>query len=174
MGLGLIELKSCIQCKNPKPLDEFYNCTSRKDGKNPYCIECTKIRQKAWYQKNPDKARALNRNNYARNKHNWARTDPGQNRRNRLKHFYKLTVEDFEAMLDIQDGLCAASCGTLLNAENWAVDHDHACCPSKRSCGLCVRGILCHGCNKGIGLFNDDPDRMMGAIIYLTRAGGAT
>lgn len=32
------------------------------------------------------------------------------------------------------------------------VDHDHACCPGTRSCGLCVRGILCPTCNTRSGV----------------------
>jgi len=31
------------------------------------------------------------------------------------------------------------------------VDHNHACCPEKRSCGKCRRGLLCLRCNIGLG-----------------------
>ena len=51
----------------------------------------------------------------------------------------------------------------------WRIDHDHSCCPGKRTCGKCVRGVLCHQCNVGIGLLGDSPARLGQAITYLTR-----
>lgn len=52
------------------------------------------------------------------------------------------------------------------------VDHDHACCPDadSKTCGKCVRGLLCRYCNFGLGRFDDDPDRLWRAIEYLLRA----
>lgn len=47
------------------------------------------------------------------------------------------------------------------------VDHDHSCCPGERTCGKCIRGILCDKCNRGLGFFNDNPDLLQRAIEYL-------
>jgi hypothetical protein len=52
---------------------------------------------------------------------------------------------DVNALLDKQHGKCAL-CSAELNG-SFHVDHDHGCCPGVRSCGACVRGILCQSCN---------------------------
>ena len=49
------------------------------------------------------------------------------------------------------------------------VDHDHACCLGAKSCGRCVRGFLCGGCNAGIGLFGEDAAAIRSAADYLDR-----
>lgn len=49
------------------------------------------------------------------------------------------------------------------------MDHDHNCCPGQRSCGLCVRGLLCTQCNCAAGLLGDDPDRALALARYVER-----
>lgn len=61
-----------------------------------------------------------------------------------------------------------AICGEN-DATRYAVDHDHACCPGRKSCGECVRGVLCHSCNRVLGIFRDSPARFQAAADYLNR-----
>lgn len=49
------------------------------------------------------------------------------------------------------------------------VDHDHSCCNRRGSCGKCVRGLLCRGCNSALGQLREDTGRIAGLIEYLRR-----
>ncbi|UJQ87139.1 endonuclease VII [Mycobacterium phage Vetrix] len=49
------------------------------------------------------------------------------------------------------------------------IDHDHSCCPGNKSCGRCLRGVICGHCNKGLGYFRDSPQSLRAAIYYLER-----
>jgi hypothetical protein len=58
-------------------------------------------------------------------------------------------------------------CGSF---DKLVVDHDHECCSTRnKSCGSCVRGILCTKCNIGIGHMDDDIERLLKAVEYLRR-----
>lgn len=52
--------------------------------------------------------------------------------------------------------------------ERLTIDHDHSCCPGAGSCGSCVRGCLCNGCNVALGAFGDDILKLENAIRYLS------
>lgn len=82
---------------------------------------------------------------------------------------YGLTKQSFAALLEAQGGGCAVCASPVHGGIGWHVDHDHECCPGQRSCGACVRGVLCHKCNTGIGSLNEDPQIMLNAITYLQR-----
>lgn len=83
---------------------------------------------------------------------------------------YGLTADRYAAMLEAQGGACAI-CRRIPDPsgrmKRLGVDHDHGCCPGDRSCGKCVRGLLCSGCNGMIGMANDDPEHLRAAIRYL-------
>lgn len=89
-----------------------------------------------------------------------------------LRRNYGLTVAQYEVMLAEQGGGCAI-CGTVpTDGRALHVDHDHACCPTrKKSCGQCVRGLLCEDCNRVLGMFADHIPRFESAIDYLKNGG---
>ena len=61
-----------------------------------------------------------------------------------------------------QDGQCYL-CGDPLpdgNGNQTVMDHDHSCCPGKKSCAACRRGLACSSCNAAIGYARDDPARL--------------
>lgn len=86
-------------------------------------------------------------------------------RRASLWKFYRLTLERFNEILDSQGGGCAIC--RRVQVRGWHVDHDHACCPEGRTCGLCVRGILCSNCNTGIGMLQENEETLESALSYL-------
>lgn len=59
-----------------------------------------------------------------------------------LRHAYSLTVEEYDALLASQGGVCAM-CGKPPAKNRLAVDHDH-------ETGR-IRGLLCRGCNGALG-----------------------
>lgn len=66
-----------------------------------------------------------------------------------------LSPAKFERLLEVQGGSCAV-CGALFDALPTylvCIDHDHAHCDGPESCGECVRGIVCHGCNTRIARY---------------------
>jgi hypothetical protein len=77
------------------------------------------------------------------------------NRAHKLKRF-GLTPESFQAMLEAQGYACAMGREPFEEGQRICIDHDHACCPvapgaRARSCGKCVRGLLCLTCNVAVG-----------------------
>lgn len=72
---------------------------------------------------------------------------------------------DIDEKLESQRYKCAV-CGKEIGL-SCHVDHDHSCCPGLKTCGLCVRGLLCSKCNQGLGFFDDDTELMLKAICYL-------
>jgi hypothetical protein len=91
-----------------------------------------------------------------------------------IKRRFGVSREQYEAMLVAQGGVCAICGDVPENQESGclSVDHNHSCCKQKsRSCGKCVRALLCVACNAGLGTFKDRIDLIRKAIDYLKRTG---
>lgn len=81
-----------------------------------------------------------------------------------LRRNYGLELKDYRRMRDEQQGRCAICGGEgfLMGKKHkmkLVVDHDH-------KTGA-VRGLLCHNCNRALGLFHDDVNVFTNAIQYL-------
>lgn len=80
---------------------------------------------------------------------------------------YGIGVREWQAMFEAQGGRCAICRGEgfLMRAHHEAtlmVDHDH-------NTGA-VRGLLCHNCNRALGLLQDSALIVREAATYLERA----
>jgi hypothetical protein len=78
---------------------------------------------------------------------------------------YGLKPGQWLAMYAAQGGRCMV-CGSTPSS-SLHVDHDHNCCPRDRSCGECVRGLVCTHCNRMFGAALDSVEILRRAVIYL-------
>lgn len=185
--------KTCTRCGLELPLGRFSADRTRVDGLSKWCKGCVSENSRKHYEANrekiltataqrrtadPEHFKAIARASEVRNDPDGERKKARSRKRyeakreeilakNRWQHMarkFGITAESFAAILADQGGGCAI-CGAEETA--WHVDHDHACCPTTRTCGKCVRGILCRGCNIGLGNFRDDPELLKRAISYL-------
>jgi hypothetical protein len=80
---------------------------------------------------------------------------------------FGMSQDDYALLVTEQEGRCAI-CRRMTKL---CVDHDHACCPrgGGKTCGKCRRGLLCDFCNRGLGMFRDNPEVLRNAAAYLDR-----
>lgn len=77
---------------------------------------------------------------------------------------YGLTQEEYDMLWFAQDGLCRiCSRPETQRSRSLRVDHNHR--------NRQVRGLLCHTCNSGLGMFKDDVGWLIKAISYLMAEG---
>lgn len=176
--------KTCSICKVPKPVSEFGSDKRRPDGRRSSCNIC---RHEHEYVKNADKIKARLNIKYAtddsfREKARTIARERYKNNpeelkaRSRRTAYYKhgISTAQFNAMQVAQDYTCLI-CGRTAEEANpykkdLCIDHDHFCCPyPNRSCGKCIRGLLCHSCNVALGFFHDSPVLLQSAIDYLAK-----
>lgn len=73
----------------------------------------------------------------------------------RWKYYYNLSEEDISLLLKKNDYRChfpdCKKTFSLHGEPSFTIDHDHSCCPGPRSCGSCIRGILCAQHNTYLG-----------------------
>lgn len=156
-------MKRCASCGEAKPHEAFYRLTRSKDGLQGYCKACSNAKRLDWKRRNPERERE------------WAkagreRRSPDRRRHRDLRSKFKMGIDDYRAMLAAQGGVCAGCGDPPAEGKSLHVDHDHSCCPSSRkTCGECVRGLLCFRCNGALGNVGDSRQVLQALIAYLDR-----
>lgn len=168
----MFKIKICKKCKVEKEIihfDIYPPSIKTRDGRQARCRECLQESRREKYLKDKkqkdfkEKARLYYSKNIDQYKSRY------QEQKNdiwayRILKNYNLTVEEYEAMMQEQEYSCAI-CYKF--SDKLVVDHDHSCCPGSKSCGQCVRGLLCTQCNSGIGFLKDNEFILYSAIDYI-------
>lgn len=150
--------RACTRCGEVKEPDEFPRDRGRSDGRGQYCKVCARAAVHRWRREtHPDVFAEHRKAEYGRNRETY--------RRSRLKNRFGITLEQYHEMLALQGSKCAI-CNQIEGASregrtmHLAVDHDHETGE--------VRALLCGNCNKGLGNFQDSPELLASAILYLS------
>lgn len=116
--------------------------TVRFEGPVKQCVRCLK----QWRKEN---------------RHKWPRkVKPYDLRANPLYKSHKLNVDRYNEILALQGGVCAiCKEPETMRKQRLSVDHDHKT--------HTFRGLLCNACNRGLGLFRDNPEALKEAAKYL-------
>lgn len=139
----------CTRCQQTKPMEEFYRDRTRPSGRESRCAACKQKHPKEWYKQRPK-----------------VKSNPDYARKCGLKRMYGLSLEQYDAIFQAQDGLCMVCRHpeTLFRrgrTSPLSVDHDHQ--------DGHVRGLLCNRCNRALGLLRDDPEVVEALLTYLWR-----
>ncbi len=164
--------KTCSRCKETKDISLFTQVKHIKSGYGARCKACTNELSRNYRKQNPDKVTRWHKSYYDNNKERaaaasleWQRNNKDKVRWIQLKSNHGITKEQWEEIYAKQNGACAI-CD--LSTYDLHVDHDHACCSGRRSCGMCIRGLLCGSCNRAMGLIKDNKETAKKMIEYLT------
>lgn len=109
----------------------------------------------------------IERPDHASRQREWRRRNPDRTKNYHMRRSFGITLDDYNAMAEAQGHVCAicgrpeTSKGQNGTAQDLAVDHCHD--------GGKIRGLLCSFCNRGLGFFEDDIDRIKSAIRYVRK-----
>lgn len=118
-----------------------------------------------WVKPKYDFMTASGRRSYSKQRY---ASDPNYYRRLELKRKFGITLEEYQTLLEEQNGCCAiCACPETTIRMNkvvaLSVDHNHR--TGAR------RGLLCTACNIGIGSLAESKERMLRAIAYIEKWG---
>src|SRR6266496_1007088 len=136
--------QACKECRIILTPKNWVNYSG--GGVGHYCKKCNNIRRKEYADRRRD-------------------SDPvkfsEQIRKRILKYNYGLSIDKYEEMLKMQNGVCLICKKVSPGDRRLSVDHNHKTGE--------VRSLLCNNCNAIVGLCDENPDLLMKIVNYLIK-----
>lgn len=164
--------KRCAKCGTvyPATIEYFHRQSKSKDGLNSYCKLCNlkvcRLYRNSEEGKTVSKKYQQSEKGKQSQKKYAATTNGHQKRRNNsLKSKYNFTLDEYNQLFKLQNGVCAI-CLKKETAKNQygvrllSVDHDYKTGE--------VRGLLCDRCNRMIGFAKESKGTLQKAMNYLS------
>jgi hypothetical protein len=176
-------MKTCTKCNKIKSHSEFHKKSQVSDGYAYHCKQC--VKQYDDQEHNPKRVFApkekdglfhcrkceqyLEKESFTPSNMSYCKDCFKTEVQTRNMKNYGLTIEKFNELSGKQNHLCAICKKPEQNNRRLCIDHDHSCCPGRKSCGKCVRGLICTKCNKTLGMANDNVSLLQDMIDYLQK-----
>jgi hypothetical protein len=150
--LKLQGLRGCNSCGEIQNIENFNPDSS--GGLKGKCKYCLHLYEQKYHNRKP-----LSKDDFY---HKISTNDRAE--RMHIKKIVRVHNVDFSTALELRATKVCEICRKTEddNGRRLAVDHCHI--TGK------VRGILCNGCNRGIGYLGDDVERLENAIKYLKKS----
>lgn len=151
-----MKTKVCRHCRQEFPATEefFYKAGNKRVGLRAICKKCNSK------ESTPGKKRDYKYSDTLVD----GKKKSVMHRLYGIKRDYKVDPEFIMELMNKQKGCCAI-CGTSLvtpdSKKNYHIDHCHVT--------EVIRGLLCNGCNTGIGFLKESIKNLEQAIKYLTK-----
>lgn len=143
-------MKCCTSCSQIKEYKDFYKDNRKLDKHRSECKSCTAQKDRNTRFKTQEQRDAFKLKKKGHD----------------LKLKYNLTLESYTKMYKHQQGLCAICSKPILEHGSVQDKYNMSCVDHNHVTGK-VRGLLCHSCNRALGLFQDSPELLEKAKLYL-------
>jgi hypothetical protein len=176
---NIVASKYCPKCDSIKETWFFHKNRRSKDGLAFVCKKCAIKTTGEWQKKNHVTVLARIAE--------WKKSNPEKvakyraaellNRTKRSSETLRiqtlsrkgLTPEGFEELFASQNGVCGICQKPDAGIKRFAIDHRHGCCPDRKACEKCRRGLLCGNCNTALNRMEEIEDWHLKALAYLQK-----
>lgn len=145
---------TCNSCGESKPTADFYPTVKLKRGHYATCRTCWDKRSRIY--------RNTHKESCQKTRRKWAESNREKKalltKKSALKTRYGMTLEGLNSLFLEQNGKCAI-CQASFAIDLLKVDHCHK--TNK------IRGLLCNGCNVGLGAFRESPAHLIAAAEFI-------